>query len=249
MRLVLCCFTLAATQALAGDFEGIITGRPIASEGQVQSMKMYLAPSGVRAEAGGNAGPKVGGSFQFVMVWKAADPNATYVLNPLSKTYMKHDLPKAKSATAAAGELPKVEKLGTASYLGHTVQKVKVTFSGSSGAKELWIDTSLRFPAAALALFGQEQGPQSSPWPALEKAGIVGIPLKELDADGKSGWEATSVEKKSLSASLFQVPADYTEAKNKMQMLSPAQQAAIQQQMQKLTPEQRAKAEEMMQQR
>jgi hypothetical protein len=245
MRVVLFCLTLAATQAQAADFEGIITGQPVGQTG-VQSMKMYLSPTGVRMEVSGVGQKAAASGFTITMVWQASDPNNFYLLNPANKTYLKHDLSKAQQAASTA-DAPKVEKLGTATFLGHTVQKVKVTFAGAGGrSQELWVDTALHFPASALALFGQERGPQTSPWKALEKAGVAGIPLKDLDGDGKSGWEASSVEKKSLSASLFQIPPDFHEAKNALDMLPAEQQAALKAKMDAMTPEQRAKMEEMM---
>ena len=246
MRLLLFCLTLAATQASAADFEGIISGHPIGPNEQVQSMKMYLSSTGVRMEASGLGQKSTpgGAGFALTMVWQASDPNNFYLLNPANKTYLKHDISKAQAAAGAA-EGPKVEKLGPATFLGHTVQRARVTFA-QGRAQELWVDTSLHFPASALALFGQERGAQNSPWKALEKAGINGIPLKDMDADGKSGWEATSVEKKSLSASLFQIPAGYTEAKSALDMLPAEQQAQLKAKMNAMTPEQRAKLEEAM---
>jgi hypothetical protein len=246
MRLVLFCLTLAATQAAAADFEGIITGKPLGPNEQVQSMKMYLSSTGVRMEATGLGQKSAGGAagFSLTMVWKSSDPNNFYLLNPANKSYLKHDISKAQAAAGGA-EGPKVEKLGTTTFLGHTVQKAKVTFSGGR-TQELWVDTSLHFPAAALALFGQERAAQNSPWKALEKAGIAGIPLKDMDAEGKSGWEATNVEKKSLPASLFQIPPDFHEAKNALEMLPAEQQAQLKAKMDAMTPEQRAKLEEAM---
>jgi len=243
MRLVIFCLTLAATQAQAADFEGIITGQPV-GDTHVGSMKMYLAPSGVRMEATGVGQKATAAGFTVTMLWQVSDPNNFYLLNPANKTYLKHDISKAQEGASTA-DAPKVEKLGTATYLGHSVQKVKVTFAGGR-AQELWVDPSLHFPASALALFGQERGSQTNPWKALEKAGFAGIPLKDLNGDGKSGWEATSVEKKNLSASLFQVPPDFHEAKNALDMLPPEQQAALKAKMDAMTPEQRAKMEEMM---
>jgi hypothetical protein len=246
MRMVLFCLTLAASQAMAADFEGIITGKPIGANEQVQSMKMYLSSTGVRMEATGVAQKSTpgGGGFALTMVWQASDPNNFYLLNPANQTYLKHDISKVQNA-AGATEGPKVEKLGPATFLGHSVQKAKVTFSGGR-TQELWVDTSLHFPASALALFGQERGSQNSPWKALEKAGINGIPLKDIDAEGKSGWEATNVEKKSLPASLFQIPPGYHEAKSALDMLPAEQQAALKAKMDAMTPEQRAKLEEAM---
>ncbi|MGO8971368.1 MAG: DUF4412 domain-containing protein [Myxococcaceae bacterium] len=255
MRLVLLCVTLAAVPSLAGDFEGVIIGKPVVSginPAALNSMKMYLSPAGFRVEASGQKAGPGGGPFQMTMLWRAADPGVTYLLNDAAKAYMKHDITKAK---AAETEAPKVEKLGKTTYLGHSVERVKVTFANNR-TSELWIDTSLRFPSAALAAFGQEQG-RNSAWQALEKAGVSGIPLKELnvtpgrpDQSGTSGWEASSVEKQSLPASTFQVPSDFHETKDPLDLVSPSQQTALKKQrdeaLKNMTPEQRAKFEEMM---
>jgi len=255
MRLVLLCVTLAALPSLAGDFEGVIIGKPVVSgtnSAALNSMKMYLSPAGFRVEASGQKAGPGGVAFQMTMLWRVADPGVTYLLNDAAKAYMKHDITKAKSAET---EAPKVEKLGKTTYLGHSVERVKVTFSNNR-TSELWIDTSLHFPPAALAAFGQEQG-RNSAWQALDKAGVSGIPLKELnvmpgrtDQSGTSGWEATSVEKQSLPASMFQVPADFHETKDPLDLAAPGQQAALKKQrdeaLKNMTPEQRAKFEEMM---
>jgi hypothetical protein len=179
------------------------------------------------------------------MLWQASDPNNFYLLNPANKTYLKHDMTKAQQAVADVAP-PKVERVGATSFLGHTVQRVKLTFA-SGKTQELWVDTSLHFPASALVFFTQARGSQSNgPWKAMEQAGVAGIPLKDLGEDGKSGWEATSIEKKSLPASTFQIPAGFTEGKSALDMLSPDKQAAMKAKLDAMTPEQRARMEEML---
>ena len=248
MRLVLLCLTLLAFPALGGDFEGVITGHPVASgtgPPQLNSMKMYLSPAGFRVEATGQKPGGDGIPFQMTMLWRADDPGVTYLLNDAAKAYMKHDVSKSKPSDTGG---PTVEKLGKTTYLGHSVERVKVTNTNNNHTSELWIATSLHFPAPALVAFQSQQGDKNSSWRALEKAGVVGIPLKELSVEG--GWEATSVEKKSVPASLFQIPADFHEAKDPLDLASPSQQAQLKKQrdeaLKNMTPEQRAKFEEMM---
>ena len=247
MRPILLCLTLVALPSWAGDFEGVITGHPVvngSSGATVNSMKMYLSPAGFRVEASGQKPGASGIPFQMTMLWRADEPSVTYLLNDEAKAYMKHDISQVK---AAEGDTPKVEKLGRTTFLGHSVERVKVTFNNGK-ASELWIDTSLHFPSAALAAFAQQQGEKNSSWRALEKAGVLGIPLKELN--GASGWEATSVEKKSVPKAMFQIPADFHEAKDPLDLASPGQQAALKKQrddaLKNMTPEQRAKYEELM---
>jgi len=247
MRLSLLCVALVASPALAGDFEGVITGKSVVTEATakgVGSMTMYVSPAGFRVEASGQESGSTRGPLQMTVLWRAADPGATYILNPGAKAYMKHDISKNKPKET---ETPKVEKLGKSTFLGRSVERVKVT--DSHRTTELWIDTSLHFPAAALSAFGQEQGGRGS-WGALQKAGVAGIPLKEVSGEGKTSWEATSVEQKSLPASMFQLPSDYHQAKDPLDMLPAGQQDAMKKQrdeaLKNMTPEQRAKFEEMM---
>jgi hypothetical protein len=248
MRLLLVCLTLSSTQALAKDFEGVVTGKSVGAEpskGGIQSMVLSLSPAGVRVEvtvATGQPGPA--SDMHSIMVWTAANPGTTYLLNPATKTYLKHDIPKTDSGGAADPTI-KVEKLGKGTFLGHTVEKVRVT-TGSQPPREYWVDTSLRFPTTALSAFSMGRNMKNGAFAAMEKAGVMGIPLKDVNADGTSGWEAVSVEQKHLSASTFQVPSDYHEGKSPLDMLSPAQQEAMQQRLNAMTPEQRAKLEEMM---
>lgn len=246
MRLALFCLALAASQVQAAEFEGIITGKPTGDTQRSTSMKMSVASSGIRMEVTGlNPTATTAPGMTVTMLWQASDPNFFYLFNPANKTYLKHDITKAQQAASTTAP-PKVEKVGSTTFLGHTVQKVKVTFA-TGKTQEVWVDTSLHFPASALVFFTQARGSQNSgPWKAMEKAGLAGIPLKDIDADGKSGWEATNIEKKSLPASLFQLPAGFTEAKSALDMLSPEQQAAIKAKMDAMTPEQRARMEEAM---
>jgi len=235
MRLLCLCLLLATTSASAADFEGIITGKPITPDGGkagIESMKMYLSAAGFRVEVAGAMGQ------QFAMLCLASTAGTVYILDPASKTYLKRDTSKAQQA-ATTQPAPKVEKLGKTTFLGRAVERVKVTNS-SGQSSEVWVDTSLHYPASAVTACGHERGSGSGLWralQALEKAGVGGIPLKEVNS-----WEATSVEKQKLAATLFQVPADYHETKNAMDMVP----AGVKQQLQNLTPEQRAKLEEAM---
>jgi hypothetical protein len=246
MRLLLVGLTLFSTLAEAKDFEGVITGKSVStdpSKAGIESMVLSLSATGVRVEATMGTG-QPGADLHSIMVWSAADPNTAYLLNPATKTYFKHDVSKGTDAAGAA-QPPKVEKLGKATFLGHNVEKVRVT-TGSLPPREYWVDTSLRFPTTAMAAFSMGRNTKNGAWAALEKAGVVGIPLRDVNADGTSGWEATNVDQRHLPASTFQVPSDYKEGKSALDMLSPSQQAAMQQRLNSMTPEQRAKLEEMM---
>jgi Domain of unknown function (DUF4412) len=246
MRLLLVGLTLFATVAEAKDFEGVITGKSVStdpSKAGIESMVLSLSPTGVRTETTIGTG-QPGAGMHAIMVWSTSDPNTAYILNPATKTYLKQDVSKGNDAAGAA-QATNVEKLGKATFLGHTVEKVRVT-TGSLPPREYWVDTSLRFPTAAMSAFSMGRSTKSGVWAALEKAGVVGIPLRDVNAEGTSGWEATSVEQKHLSSSTFQVPSDYHEGKSALDMLSPSQQAAMQQKLNSMTPEQRAKLEEMM---
>ncbi|HXX31562.1 MAG TPA: DUF4412 domain-containing protein [Myxococcaceae bacterium] len=253
MRLVVLASLLAASPALAADFEGVITGKSIGTEqaDPMRTMTLSVAPAGFRVEGTVSPGKKEGGPgapLHFVMLWRASEPGVTYFLNLDTKTYLKHELTKDNPGDPSA-KAPTVEKLGKTTLLGRSVERVKIVHSSGS-TEEMWIDTSLRFPPAAVSALSQGDPSRHNTWWALEKAGVTGIPLKQVFGE-KNGWEATQVEKKSVSSSLFQIPAGFHQAKDALEMLSPEQQAEIQKKrqemMQKMTPEQRQRMEEMMQ--
>ncbi len=247
MRLAAFCLTLWALPGFGADFEGIITGKSVATGATAPgetSMKMYVAPAGFRMEATVQK-PGGGTQLQMTILWQAAEPGVTYILNEASKAYMKHDISKVAKSDAAA---PTVEKLGKTTYLGRSVEHVKLTFSDKR-TSELWLDPSLHFPSGAYAAFGQGRSGGGA-FQALEKAGVLGIPLKEQS--GNFGWEATSVDKQAVPASMFVVPAGFHEAKDPLEMAPPGQQEALKQQrdalLKNMTPEQRAKYDQMMKQ-
>jgi len=246
-----------ALPARGADFEGVISGRAFAKEQDPGSpggtMRMFISPAGVRMQITGemsmpskDGGEKRKLSIDFVMLWRSAEPGVHYWINEQNKTYEKKSFEKHEKE-GAKKEI-KVERLGKATVAGRSVEHIRVT--GSSGhVEELWIDTSLSFPAAAAAALKREETEEGW-WDAVQKAGFKGIPLKMTNKDGTSGWEATSVEKKSLPGSLFSIPSGYREAKGYMDMLSPEQAQEMRKMqedaMKNMTPEQRKQMEEMM---
>ncbi|HMK72672.1 MAG TPA: DUF4412 domain-containing protein [Myxococcaceae bacterium] len=245
-----------ALPAGAADFEGVITGKTFAKAHDPGTpggtMRMFVSPAGVRMQVTGEMEmPSRGGSekkkvsIDFIMLWRSAEPGFHYWINEQNKTYEKKAIEKRESKEKSD---IKVERLGTGTVAGRSVEHVKVT--GTSGrVEELWVDPSLSFPPSALAALKREEN-EGGWWQAIQKAGVKGIPLKMTNQDGTSGWEATSVEKKSLPGSLFSIPSDYREAKGYMDMLSPEQAQEMQKMredaMKNMTPEQRQQMQEMM---
>jgi hypothetical protein len=58
--------------------------------------------------------------------------------------------------------------------------------------------------------------------------------------------ELVKLDRRSVPASTFEIPAGYTEAKGGMGMMSPEQQKMMQDQLSKMTPEQRKAYEDAM---
>ena len=86
---------------------------------------------------------------------------------------------------------------------------------------------------------------------SLKTAGIEGFPVRwstrnKGSRDATMTMEMTRVEKKSLPASLFELPAGYKQSETAMGGLTPEQQKQIDDAMKDLTPEQRKAFEDAM---
>ena len=113
-----------------------------------------------------------------------------------------------------------MKKLGTATVAGVACQNALLTSSKGTEievcvAKELTASTDW---LAAL----NRRSPEGTSWlAALKEQGIEGFPVRWVirktgSTEPLTTLEMTHIEKKSLAASLFEVPAGYTETKSAM---------------------------------
>jgi hypothetical protein len=194
--------------------------------------------------------PGVSGPVKQVIIHRADEPDTTYMVHDLNKTYQKITMDKNDRDEAEASKWT-VKKLGKATIAGRSTEHVQVSNQDRGETLEVWIDKDL-VSAGDLEKAFSQGGRGGGWWQALKKEGVGGIPLKvvanSVHGEGQVTWEATSVKKQSVPDSAFRVPAGYTESKGGLGgSMTPDQQKQMRDQMmQRLTPEQRQQMEEMM---
>lgn len=275
LNLSLVTLLVAACPAFA-QFEGVVDmkmttvdkdGAPLGGG----TMNIAIAKAGTRSEMNMQHGTM---GIKMVMLQKTDTPDKIYNLNEKAKTYSEIDLAKMRAMAPPQQDKTEytVEKLGQEKILGYSTQHVlvKQKKSGEEGmTTEMWnakdfmdYDTFSRLQAR-----NARGGSQEALAKALKDAGAEGMPLKSVSSapDGsKTTVEVVKVDKKSLPASTFEIPAGYTkteggimdmmgnmtgpQAEQQRQKMQDAQKR-MQDALKNMTPEQRQMFEKMMQQR
>lgn len=258
----------ALSAAAFGQMEGIAQfkgsvhtdkGQSIPSQG-----KVFLSKSACRVEWETDL-TKVGADrkdakgampdhFRLVIIQRMAEPGRTYMLNPDRKTYTVHEASKDKPV-----DLPdrtwKVQRLGPDTVGGLSCEKALLT-SDAGNETEVCVTRELMPSDAWIAAMNRRED-QKGPLQALKANGLEGFPIRwifrsQKNRDVFSMMELVSFDKKSLPASLFEIPADYKKAEGTSPWLTPEQQKALDDArkaaMEHMTPEQRKKMEEYFKQ-
>lgn len=273
--LVLCALVLAAGTAFA-EFEGVLEMK-VTSAGKNNefsgggTMVASVAKAGARCEMNMQMGEM---GMKMVVLQKTDNPDLLYHINDANKTYTEIDLTKMREMAGQTQNTRKysVEKLGQETILGYKTQHVLVKEQSLGNDKgmttEMWTAKDLLDYATFSKMQTRpgKKGGEEALAKALKEAGADGLPLKSISttADGtKVTMDVVKVDKKSLPASTFEIPAGYTksegglmdmmggisgpqadEAKKKM---GDAQQK-MQEALKNMSPEQRAMIEKMMKQ-
>jgi hypothetical protein len=258
--------SFAAAIATA-QFEGVADFKITMSAGSDKSSpgegRIFLAPSGYRMEwamdlsslrksdKDKDAGKASPAPLTMTMLVRKADPGKVYMLNDDKKTYSVIDSSKAAEEH---GKTPKesftVRKLGTATVAGHSCQNVLLTSSKGTEI-EVCVAKDLAASSDWLAALNRRQ-PDGGSWlSALKDQGIEGFPVrwvirKKGSTQALATMEMTRLEKKSLPASLFEIPAGYKEAEFAIRGLTPEQEKAMSAMRERMTPEQRRAYEDAM---
>ena len=267
---------LSAAPALA-QFEGVLEMKMTmaskdAEGGGGGTMSVSVAKAGIRSEMNMKMGPM---DMKMVMLQKNATPDVLYQLNDGSKTYAEIDLAKMREMAGQPAAAPQysVETLGQETILGyptkHVLVKEKGAEAGAGMTTELWTAKDLLDYETFSKLQtrrGNAAGQQALV-KALKDAGADGLPLKSIATtpDGtKVTMEVVKVDKKSLAASTFEIPAGYTKTEGGMMgmmggMSGPGAddakkkmaeaQEKMQEALKNMSPEQREMVEKMMKQR
>ncbi len=232
MRTALLAFlSLAAQQAAAADFEGVLRSRMTASTGEGGAVSgtgvMYVAPAGIRMEVEVKVGER---KLSFASLVLHDRPGVAYRLDEKRKTYTVDDAPPA------AGESPRsfeVEKLGREKVAGISCLHVALTEAGGERF-ELWTASELGGAERFWRAQSQAEGHWAGMRQALHDAGADGWPLKWTEGRHGAVWETTGVERRGVDARLFDL-SGYRKADQFEGM--------------QLTPEQRKALEEMRKRR
>jgi hypothetical protein len=245
------------------DFKVTMHGEPGQS---VQSLgKMYISRDGYRSEwatslskvhtdgSAGSSPPRI----TMTMLGKRADPDRLYMLNDASKTYSVMDLKSMRDETKDEhARTYTVQRGGSDTVAGMACQKATVT---SSRGDVFDACVSKEWGGSSEWISALTRGRSSGSWfSALKENGIEGYPVR-LAMRGKAGaepmmvWEVTHVERKSLPASLFEVPTGYKKTDSALGGLTPEQQKALSdargqmdEALKNMTPEQRKAYEDAM---
>ena len=259
MKRVLLAATLVLSAAAASaQFEGEadfkITTRRENKDPLVGNARMSIAPSGFRMEwtmTTGASGSKAPQEIKMTMLAALPNPEKVYLVNDQNKTYSVWDTKQAREdMKSAAKENYKVEKLGVDKVAGYTCQSARVT---SSKGNDFDVCVTREFgPSTDWIAAMNRNDPEARSWlKALKDQGIEGFPIRwavrqKGSAEPMTVMELVRAQKKTLSASLFKVPADYKETGLAIGGLTPEQEKAMSDALQRMSPEQRKQYEEMM---
>lgn len=249
---------LAATPALA-QFEGEATMKLTMREGSGTG-KAYVSKVGTRSELEIQTSRM---PFRMTTLMKFSNPDVMYMINDKTKTYAEMDLKKIREQSSRMrGEKGKeawtVKKLGRETVNGYSCEHILLTRAEDAKSEmEWWTSKDISGLNYETMRGLMRRGGQSDEgiMKALRDAGADGFVVKMVTREKGSPtpvatMELTKVERKSVPASMFEIPAGYTKQEGMLGaagvMASPEQQEQMKKAMENLTPEQRKQIEDMM---
>ncbi|MEP6993097.1 MAG: DUF4412 domain-containing protein [Acidobacteriota bacterium] len=189
-------------------------------------------------------------SYKMTMVSKTSNPDQLYLVDDKTQTYSIMDLKKMREWAADMkakdrAESYKVEKQGTDTVAGLPCQKALLTSSKGTQI-EVCMSKDIAASSQWIAAMNRRQHDALSWMTTLKDNGIAGFPVRwsVYNRESRTGvmtTELTRLEKKSLPASLFEIPADY-----KQHDLTSGGMAET---LGKMSPEQRRRYEEVLKRR
>jgi len=266
-RLFLALLSAVLSAPLLAQSEGIaeFKGETHGSRGQTvpSSGKVFLSRSAVRVEwqtqlAGTDRKAGAPDPFRMTMIQKQSEPDHSYMLNEERKTYSVMQFDTKREKTESSSEKWTAEKLGRDTVAGFSCEKLKMT-SAAGNVTEACVAPDL-MPSTAWLRAWNRRSEQAGPFQAMKNAGVVGFPVRwifrEKGTDQiSSSIELVRFERKSLPASLFEIPSDYRKVDTMMETMAttPEQEKAMRdarkqmnEALEKMTPEERKQYEEMM---
>jgi len=191
-----------------------------------------------------------------LMVMQFSKPDVVYFLHKGAKTYTEFNVKEAGDVTKNRPEKTyTVKKLGTEPVAGYVCAHLLLT-ANDGGETEVWTSKEL----VDLAAFREsmrchrQSAEVLGMMKALKEAGMEGFLAKMISRDPKTGepaltMELVKAEKRTVAASMFEIPAGYKKQAGILGMLPLPQehQETLNKAMERLTPEQRKMLENLMQ--
>jgi hypothetical protein len=147
------------------------------------------------------------------MLTRASDPDRVTMINDGNRTYSVWDMKKVRDETLLREKNTfTVQKLGTDSVAGVSCQNARLT-SPSGAEFETCLTRDLPYSSDWLSAFNRRFPPSIGWMKTLRESGLQGFPIRYVvkSKDTTVTMELTRFEKKALPASLFAIPAGYTE--------------------------------------
>jgi Domain of unknown function (DUF4412) len=262
-------FAVAAAGAAPafGQFEGVADFKVTMGEkGRAANGtgKVYVARAGYRSEwqtelnlSGQRRDGAMPQRIKMTLVGQRGEPDKLYMIDDDAKTYSVMDLKKMRDeARSQSKETYTVQRLGRDSVAGLACEKAAVT-SSKGDVFDVCVSRELGASSDWISAMSHRGG--TGFWfGALRENGLEGFPVRwstrrKGDTEPSMVMEVTHVERKSLPASLFQVPAGYKQTESALGGLTPEQQKALndaraqmKDALDKMTPEQRKAYEDAM---
>lgn len=199
-------------------------------------------------------------TFRMVSFGKLAESDVMYTVNDARKVYAVINAKEMRERAAKIEKKEKnfkVEKLGKDHVAGLACEKVHVTEVGGGMVIDACVSKDF---ASGEWMKAMNRGGGAGDWmKAIREAGVDGYPVRmamttKETAGMTTTMEITKVERKSLPASMFEVPPGYKETSVMDVMAQSPEQAKqmedaqkmLQKQMENMTPEQRKMLEDLM---
>lgn len=255
---ILASASLTAGSAFA-QFEGQIDMKITAQGGVTGTGKVFVSRAGSRTEMDMETARM---PIHMTTLMRFATPDVLYLINDKARTYSEMDTKKtreqvAKMASAKNKEAYSAKVIGSERLLGYSTKHVFLSRPGDKSEMEVWTTRDLLGLSYETMRGLMRRGAgddDGSMMKALKDAGAEGFFVKMVTREkGKTEplttMELTKAEKKSLPASMFEVPAGYAKQEGMMGaagVISPEASEEMKKAMENLTPEQRKQMEEMM---
>jgi hypothetical protein len=191
--------------------------------------------------------------LKITMLLRKDTPDTAYTINDENKTYAEVDLKKSRPGNDKKFT---AKKLGTEKVNGWNTVHAMVT-DEQGQETEVWTNKDIIDWKSFLSSMGQTVPANEGMMKALKEIGAEGFFVK-LTARSKSGRPAESMTmelvkatKKSMPASLFEIPKDYKKSEGGMggmggAALPPEVQKQLMEKMKNLTPEQQEQIRKAM---